>query len=187
MSATTASPGPNVVVMGVAGCGKSSLARELAARLGRALVEGDDFHSAASRAKMAQGVALTDADRQPWLAALAERLDAARGAGEPVVLTCSALKQRYRERLRAGDPRDAIPRRVFGPEATFVVTDILAGGAIVAGGVTLYFTLAGGSSEKPKPAPAPGAAALHKSPSPFFAPQVKVGVGPGSVSLHGTF
>ena len=104
MSATPASPGPNVVVMGVAGCGKSSLARELAARLGRALVEGDDFHSDASRAKMAQGVALTDADRQPWLAALAERLDAARRAGEPVVLTCSALKQRYRERLRAGDP-----------------------------------------------------------------------------------
>ncbi|MFO0761190.1 MAG: PEGA domain-containing protein [Byssovorax sp.] len=65
-----------------------------------------------------------------------------------------------------------------------LVTDILAGGAIVAGGVTLYFTLA---SPSPPEKPKPGAPAAHRSPSPFIAPQVRVGVGPGNVALIGTF
>lgn len=90
-----------IVVMGVAGCGKSSLGAAVAQAEGLPLVEGDDFHSAASRLKMAQGVALTDADRQDWLAELGRQLQAHAGG---VVLTCSALKRSYREQLRAAVP-----------------------------------------------------------------------------------
>lgn len=87
-----------LIVMGVAGCGKSSLGAALAHSIGVTLVEGDDFHSDASREKMRQGIALTDEDRASWLDALADQL-LVHPAG--VVLTCSALKQRYRARLRA--------------------------------------------------------------------------------------
>jgi gluconokinase len=87
-----------IVVMGVAGCGKSSLGAAVAADQGLPLIEGDDFHSAANRHKMATGTALTDADRDGWLDALAAAL-VQHPAG--AVLTCSALKRAYRERLRA--------------------------------------------------------------------------------------
>jgi gluconokinase len=87
--------------MGVAGCGKSSLGQALAAALQVPLVEGDDFHLPASRAKMSAGIALEDADRAGWLDVLAGELSA-RPAG--AVLTCSALKRAYRDRLRAGAP-----------------------------------------------------------------------------------
>lgn len=87
-----------VVVMGVAGCGKSSLGAALARALGVVLVEGDDFHSEASRDKMRQGVALTDHDRSSWLEALGAQLQ---NHPDGVVLTCSALKLSYRSRLRA--------------------------------------------------------------------------------------
>jgi gluconokinase len=89
---------PSLIVMGVAGCGKSSLGAALAQSMGVALVEGDDFHSGASREKMHHGIALTDEDRAGWLDALAGQLQAHPSG---VVLTCSALKQRYRDRLRA--------------------------------------------------------------------------------------
>jgi gluconokinase len=90
-----------VVVMGVAGCGKSSLGRAIAQRQQWPLIEGDDHHSAASKTKMARGVALTDDDRAGWLARLGDELRAhPRGA----VLTCSALKRSYRETLRAASP-----------------------------------------------------------------------------------
>jgi len=93
--------GMSLVVMGVAGCGKSSLGRTLAAAQGLALIEGDDFHSAENKARMAGGIALTDADREDWLAALAaELVRHPQGA----VLTCSALKLRYRELLRHARP-----------------------------------------------------------------------------------
>ena len=92
----------SLVVMGVAGCGKSSLAAAIARAEGRPLVEGDDFHSAASRDKMRRGIALTDADRAGWLDALAAQLRAAPPGG--VVLACSALKRAYRDRLRAASP-----------------------------------------------------------------------------------
>lgn len=88
----------SLVVMGVSGCGKSSLAAALAAELGLPLIEGDDHHAAASRAKMSQGIALTDADRDDWLATLATLL---RARPEGAVLSCSALKRAYRDRLRA--------------------------------------------------------------------------------------
>ncbi|MBX3611251.1 MAG: gluconokinase [Hydrogenophaga sp.] len=87
--------------MGVAGCGKSSLGQQGAAALGLPLLEGDDFHSPANLAKMRGGVALSDDDRATWLDALAAEL-AQRPDG--VVLTCSALKRRYRDRLRAAAP-----------------------------------------------------------------------------------
>ncbi len=87
--------------MGVAGCGKSSLGSALARAEGLPLVEGDDHHSPASREKMRRGIALTDADRDGWLATL-ERLLQAHPQG--VVLTCSALKKAYRDRLRGARP-----------------------------------------------------------------------------------
>lgn len=87
--------------MGVAGCGKSSLGAAVAQATGLALVEGDDFHSPASRAKMSQGIALTDADRDGWLSVLGGQL---RAHPQGLVLTCSALKLAYRERLRQAAP-----------------------------------------------------------------------------------
>jgi gluconokinase len=92
--------GPHVLVMGVCGTGKSSLAARLAAATGGALVEADDYHSAANVALMASGRPLTDADRWPWLDAVAEGARAAGRTG-PVAIACSALKRRYRDRLRA--------------------------------------------------------------------------------------
>ena len=90
-----------LVVMGVAGCGKSSLGQVCAAHLGLPLLEGDDFHSVSNVNKMRSGVPLSDDDRQTWLDTLATQLQA-HPAG--VVLTCSALRQRYRDRLRAAVP-----------------------------------------------------------------------------------
>ena len=95
----------SVVFMGVAGCGKSSLGAAVASALGLPLVEGDDFHSPESRAKMAQGIALTDADRDGWLTRLGQELQHhMQGTNQGVVLTCSALKLAYRQRLRAAVP-----------------------------------------------------------------------------------
>lgn len=93
--------GLSIVVMGVAGCGKSSLAEAVARQVGLRLVEGDDHHSTASLNKMRRGVALTDADRDSWLAALCSEL---RNHTEGLVLTCSALKRAYRDRLRCAAP-----------------------------------------------------------------------------------
>jgi gluconokinase len=91
----------SVVVMGVSGCGKSSLGGALASALGARFVEGDAHHSEGNLRKMRSGIALTDEDRDSWLAALAVEL---RQPPLPVVLTCSALKRRYRDRLRAASP-----------------------------------------------------------------------------------
>ena len=87
--------------MGVAGCGTSSLASALAVAEGCTLIEGDHFHSPASREKMSQGIALTDADRAGWLTVLVEEIQK---HPEGVVLTCSALKKAYRDRLRQATP-----------------------------------------------------------------------------------
>jgi gluconokinase len=84
----------SVLVMGVAGSGKTTLARSLAARAGLPFIEGDDLHDEPARAKMAAGIALTDADRAPWL----DRCAKAVAPGG--VLACSALKRAYRDRLR---------------------------------------------------------------------------------------
>ena len=93
-----------VVVMGVAGCGKTTIAERLAAAGGWTLLEGDAFHPAANVAKMASGTPLTDEDRWPWLRAIAAGLDAERAAGRSAVVACSALKKAYRDILLAGRP-----------------------------------------------------------------------------------
>jgi len=94
-----------VVVMGVSGCGKTSVGRHLAHRLGWPFLEGDRFHPPENIAKMAAGIPLRDEDRWGWLDAIAARLATAQATGQPVVVSCSALKRRYRDRLRTGAPR----------------------------------------------------------------------------------
>ncbi len=91
-----------IVVMGVSGCGKSTVGPLLAARLGWAFEDGDAFHPPANVAKMSAGTPLTDDDRWPWLAAIAARIARARADGSGVVLGCSALKRAYRDALRDG-------------------------------------------------------------------------------------
>jgi gluconokinase len=92
----------SVVVMGVSGCGKTTVGAALALRLGWEFVEGDAFHSDGNRRKMHAGIALTDADRQAWLAQLGQTLSEA--VRQPVVLSCSALKRSYRDRFRHDAP-----------------------------------------------------------------------------------
>ncbi|WP_019938598.1 gluconokinase [Bordetella sp. FB-8] len=88
--------------MGVAGCGKTSVAQAIVARLGGCLIEGDAFHPQVNVDKMRRGIALTDQDRRGWLDRLVQELAAAQQGGDHAVLACSALKRRYRDRLRAG-------------------------------------------------------------------------------------
>jgi len=94
-----ASPPLRLVVMGPSGCGKSTLARALAQALDYQLVEGDELHPPANVRKMQSGQPLDDADRAPWLEAVTAAL--ARNDSTGVVATCSALKRRYRDQLRA--------------------------------------------------------------------------------------
>ena len=94
---------PVVVLMGVSGVGKTTVGRALASRLGWAFADADDLHPAANVARMARGEGLTDADRGPWLDAVRRLIDERLAAGPPTVLACSALKARYRDRLRASD------------------------------------------------------------------------------------
>jgi gluconokinase len=88
--------------MGVSGCGKSTVAERLAARLGWQFAEADSFHPGANVEKMRAGIPLTDADRWPWLEAIAAWIGAMRSSGQRCVVTCSALKRAYRERLAGG-------------------------------------------------------------------------------------
>lgn len=92
-----------LVVMGVSGSGKSTVASLLAERLGWEFLEGDDVHPAANVEKMAAGVPLTDEDRAPWLAEIARLVAERIAAGRSVVVTCSALRRRYRDILRRDD------------------------------------------------------------------------------------
>lgn len=96
------SPLPQILVItGVAGSGKTTVARELAVRTGAVRLDADDFHPAASVAKMAAGVPLVDEDREPWIDALVAELRRRAELGERVVLACSALRRRHRRRLAA--------------------------------------------------------------------------------------
>jgi len=103
-NASTEPPACIHVVMGVSASGKSTVGRLLAQARGATYLDGDDFHPPENVARMAAGQALTDADRQGWLLALSQRLGQARATGERVVLSCSALKRRYRDQLRQGAP-----------------------------------------------------------------------------------
>jgi carbohydrate kinase (thermoresistant glucokinase family) len=96
---------PILVVMGVSGCGKSTVGAALAGRLGWTYTEGDDFHPQANVDKMRAGKPLDDADRQPWLAAIARWMDGQANSQRPGVIGCSALKRRYRDFLRANHPQ----------------------------------------------------------------------------------
>ena len=119
-SADTRTQQPVLVVMGVSGCGKSTVAGILAGQLEWDLAEGDDLHPAANVAKMASGTPLTDDDRWPWLDLVADWITRRTGAGVPGIITCSALKRAYRDKLAgpnvvfvhlAGD-RDVIGQRL---------------------------------------------------------------------------
>jgi gluconokinase len=94
-----------LVVMGVAGAGKTTLGEALAARLGWVFKDGDDLHPAANIAKMRSGQPLNDADRAPWLAAVGAWIDDRVAEGAACVVSCSALKRAYRDRLAAGRPQ----------------------------------------------------------------------------------
>lgn len=89
------------VLAGVSGCGKTVVGRAVAARLGLPFHDADDFHPSANIAKMSAGIPLDDADRAPWLATLAGKIREWNATGG-AVLACSALKERYRARLREG-------------------------------------------------------------------------------------
>jgi gluconokinase len=91
-----------LVVMGVSGSGKSTIAEHLAARLGWRYVDGDLFHPPANVAKMSAGHPLTDEDRWPWLRAIAAEIDRLAAAGTRAVVACSALKRAYRDILAHG-------------------------------------------------------------------------------------
>jgi gluconokinase len=93
-----------LVVMGVSGVGKSSVAAELVARTGWLFAEGDDMHPEANRAKMAAGHPLDDEDRWPWLRTIAGWIGEQEAAGRGAVVTCSALRRSYRDLLRDGHP-----------------------------------------------------------------------------------
>ena len=92
-----------IVLMGVAGSGKTTVGRALAAQLGWPFRDADEFHPPANVDKMSHGVPLTDSDRRPWLAAIRAYIDATLARGDSAVVTCSALKERYR-RIIVRDP-----------------------------------------------------------------------------------
>ena len=92
-----------VIVFGVSGAGKTTIGKLLAKRLGWQFLEADDFHPRGSIEKMRDGLPLTDEDRWPWLKLLREQIERSLAAKENAVLACSALKRKYRERLRVGD------------------------------------------------------------------------------------
>lgn len=103
---TARSRPPVLVLMGVSGSGKSTVAALLAAGLSWPFAEGDDLHPPANVEKMASGHPLTDADRWPWLASVRSWIHERIDAGEPGVITCSALRRAYRDALRGDAVRN---------------------------------------------------------------------------------
>ncbi|WP_434712101.1 gluconokinase [Rhizobium sp. YTUHZ045] len=89
-----------IIVMGVSGCGKSSVGEKLAEALHLHFVEGDALHPASNVEKMSKGIPLTDEDRMPWLDLIGKRMQASLEKGEGIIVSCSALKRIYRDRLR---------------------------------------------------------------------------------------
>jgi gluconokinase len=101
---TPAPDAPQIVVMGVSGVGKSTVAKGLSILLGWTFAEGDAFHSEANVAKMGAGTPLTDEDRWPWLRSIGDWMSEEIAAGRPAVVTCSALRRAHRDLLREGRP-----------------------------------------------------------------------------------
>jgi gluconokinase len=129
----TAPMKPHIVVMGVAGCGKSTIAEGLAERLGAGFLDGDTLHPASNIAKMSRGEPLEDADRRPWLDAVGRAMAA---SDAPMVAACSALKRAYRTRIAAaGAPvlfvhlsgsRELIASRMSARTGHFMPESLLA-------------------------------------------------------------
>lgn len=127
---------PVLLVCGVSGSGKTTIGTLLAKQLGWVYAEADAFHPAANVAKMASGQPLTDADRQPWLAAIGVFIDETTVVGRPAVVTCSALKRAYRDELRSGRPNvrfvfldvpyDVVSKRLAAREGHFFPPELLA-------------------------------------------------------------
>ena len=138
VATTLSTPRPHaaaVVVMGVSGSGKSTVGAALADRLGWIFVDGDSLHPAANVAKMQAGQPLDDHDREPWLTAIAGQIDAWGRHRTPGVITCSALKRRYRDRI-IGDradvrliylagTREVIARRLSARHGHFMPASLL--------------------------------------------------------------
>jgi gluconokinase len=124
---------PILVVMGVAGTGKSTVAGLLAKRLNWEFQEGDALHPPANVAKMSAGIPLTDEDRWPWLDAISAWIKEKTQRGEPGILTCSALKRSYRDRLRGPNvifvflngSREVIAARMAGRSDHFMPPALL--------------------------------------------------------------
>jgi gluconokinase len=130
---TAATAPPVLVLMGVSGCGKSTVAGLLAGRLGWAVEDGDDMHPAANVAKMAAGHPLDDEDRKPWLQKVAAWIREHTDEDRPGVITCSALKKSYRDLLR-GDrvvfvylrgSKEQIARRLAARQGHFMPLALL--------------------------------------------------------------
>ncbi len=94
-----------LIIMGVAGSGKTTVGEALADKLNWQFADADNFHPAENVVKMSQGTPLTDTDRQPWLFALQQHIQSCLENGQSLIVACSALKQHYRDILRAADPR----------------------------------------------------------------------------------
>jgi ribose 5-phosphate isomerase A len=126
---------PILVIMGVSGSGKSTIAEDLAARLGWSFKEGDTLHPEANVAKMHAGIPLTDADRQPWLERVAAWIDGRRAKRQPGIITCSALKRSYRQIIIGDRPevrlvylrggRDLIAQHLAGRDGHFMPASLL--------------------------------------------------------------
>jgi gluconokinase len=126
---------PPIVVMGVSGAGKSTIAEALAERLGGVYLDADAFHPASNVSKMSHGVPLTDEDRLPWLSAVGRAIREHTGGGRPVVMACSALRRIYRERIRAEEPgayfilltatREELERRLQARKGHFMPPSLL--------------------------------------------------------------
>jgi gluconokinase len=124
-----------LIVAGVAGSGKSTIGVLLARGLGWPFADADGFHPEANIAKMRAGIPLTDADREPWLRAVCDWMDAKIAAGQSAVVTCSALKRAYRDELLAGRPtatmvylevsKDVLVRRLASRQDHFFREDLL--------------------------------------------------------------
>ena len=124
-----------ILVMGVAGAGKTTVGLELARQLGWAFLDADDRHPATNVEKMRAGVPLTDADREPWLVAVREWVRQHAGRGDDVVLACSALKRSYREYLSDVDagvvtillnaPTEVLARRLIERRQHFAGVELL--------------------------------------------------------------
>ena len=134
-SASTTRRPSIVVVMGVSGCGKSLFGAALAKAMGAAFAEGDSYHPAANIARMSSGLALRDEDRWGWLDAIADEIAEADRNGRALVVTCSALKRAYRDRLRLASGRisfvyldvgrDTAAARVAGRKGHFMPASLI--------------------------------------------------------------